>query len=123
MAEEDYLMKLIKSGVNMAVALFSGKDAVKSAIEVENNNLTLSEDDLLEYTIRKYINEGKINEAENSLFEAIESRKNKRILETALFFYNEIGKWDDNKLMSHNFSKDEVEQGLKDIKNLYEKAI
>lgn len=123
MAEQDYLMKLIKSGVNMAVALFSGKDAVKSAIEIENNNLTLSEDDLLEYTIRKYINEGRVNEAENLLFEAIESRKNKRILETALFFYDEINKWDEDKLNSFNFSKSEIEQGLNDLKNLYGKAV
>lgn len=123
MDEKDYLMKLIKSGVHMAVALFAGKDAVKSAIEIENNNLTLSQDDLLEYTIRKYINEGKINEAENLLFEAIESRKNKRVLETALLFYKEISNWDEDKLTSFNFSKDEIEQGLNDLKNLYGKAV
>nr|WP_269153876.1 DUF6483 family protein [Clostridium cochlearium] len=41
--------------------------------------MTISEDELLEFRIRKYINEGKINEAENILFEVMEFRKTKKI--------------------------------------------
>ncbi|WP_027624035.1 DUF6483 family protein [Clostridium lundense] len=121
MFEEDYIIRLIKGGAKMAVALFAGKDAVKSDIDIENYNMTLSEDELLEFMIKKYISEGKINEAENILFEVIEFRKTKKNLETAVFFYKELSKWDEAKLIKCNFSKLEIERGLKDVRKLYEK--
>lgn len=121
MFEQDYIIRLIKAGVKMALALFAGKDAVKSDIDIENYDMKLTEDELLEIMMRKYISEGKINEAENILFEALGFRKTKRNLETALFFYEELSKWDEAKLLKYNFSKPEVEQGLRDVKKLYEK--
>jgi hypothetical protein len=121
MFEEDYIIRMVKGATKLAVALFAGKDAVKSDIDIDNDDMTLSEDELLEYVIRKYINEGKINEAENILFEAIESRRTKKNLETALFFYEKLNKWDEDKLHKCNFSKLEIEQGLKDVRKLYEK--
>lgn len=121
MFEDEYIIRLIKSGVKTAVALFAGKDAVKSDIDIQNYNMTLSEDELLEYMIKKYISEGKINEAENILFEIIEIRKTKKNLETALFFYKELSKWDEAKLIKYNFSKLEIEQGLKDVRKSYKK--
>ncbi|KAJ52387.1 hypothetical protein BD780_001179 [Clostridium tetanomorphum] len=121
MFEDEYIIRLIKSGVKTAVALFAGKDAVKSDIDIQNYNMTLSEDELLEFMIKKYISEGKINEAENILFEVIEFRKTKKNLETALFFYEELNKWDEDKLLKCNFSKSEIEKGLKDVRKLYEK--
>lgn len=120
MFEEEYIIRLIKAGVKTAIALFAGKDAVKSDVDIENYNMILSEDELLEFMVKKYINEGRIDEAENILFEAIEYRRTKRNLETALFFYEELSKWDEAKLLRCNFSKLEVEQGLKDVKKLYE---
>lgn len=121
MVEDEYIIRLIKSGVKTAVALFAGKDAVKSDIDIQNYNMTLSEDELLEYIIKKYISEGKINEAENILFQVIETRKTRKNLETALLFYKELSKWDEDKLLKCNFSKLEIEQGLKDIRELYER--
>lgn len=121
MVEDEYIIRLIKSGVKTAVALFAGKDAVKSDIDIQNYNITLSEDELLEYIIKKYISEDKINEAENILFQVIETRKTRKNLETALLFYKELSKWDEAKLLKCNFSKLEIEQGLKDIRELYER--
>ncbi|EJO5347252.1 hypothetical protein NRP93_001329 [Clostridium botulinum] len=120
MFEDEYIIRLIKTGVKAAVALFAGKDAVKSDIDIDKYNMTISGDELLEFMIKKYISEGKINEAENILFEVIEFKKTKKNLETALFFYKELNKWDEAKLMKYNFSKLEIEQGLKDVKKLYE---
>ncbi len=121
MHENEYIIRLIKAGVKTAVALFAGKDAVKSDIDIENYNMSLSGDDLLEFMMKKYISEGKINEAENILFEVIEFRKTKKNLETALFFYKELSKWDEDKLIKCNFSNLEIQQGLKDVRKLYEK--
>ncbi|WMJ79885.1 DUF6483 family protein [Clostridium sp. MB40-C1] len=121
MFEHEYIIRVIKAGIQTAMAIFAGKDAVKSDIDIENYNITLSEDKLLEFMIKKYISEGKINEAENILFETIEFRKTKKNLETALFFYEELNKWDEDKLLKCNFSRSEVEQGLKDVRRLYKK--
>jgi hypothetical protein len=119
MYEDEYIIRLIKSGVKTAVALFAGKDAVKNDIDIQNYNVTLSEDELLEYIIKKYISEGKINEAENILFQVIETRKTEKNLETAELFYKELSKWDEARLLKCNFSKLEIEQGLKDVRELY----
>lgn len=119
MYEDEYIIRLIKSGVKTAVALFAGKDAVKNDIDIQNYNVTLSEDELLEYIIKKYISEGKINEAENILFEVIETRKTEKNLETAVLFYEKLSKWDEARLLKCNFSKLEIEQGLKDVRELY----
>ena len=121
MFEKDYILRIIKAGVKTAVALFAGKDAVESDDDTANYNITISEDELLEFMIKKYLNEGKVNEAENILFEVIETRKTKKNLETALFFYKKLSEWDDMKLLEYNFSKHEIQQGLKDIRKLYEK--
>ncbi|APH16676.1 hypothetical protein NPD5_1122 [Clostridium sporogenes] len=121
MFEDEYIIRLIKTGVKAAVALFAGKDAIKSDIDIENYNMTISGDELLEFMIKKYISEGKINEAENILFEVIESQKTKKNLETALSFYKELSKWHEARLLKCNFSKLEIEQGLKDVRKLYEK--
>ena len=121
MSEDDYILRLIKSGVKAVVALFAGKDAIKSDIESENYNMTISSDELLEYMIKKHLREGKINEAEDVLFEAIENQRTKKNLEVALFFYSELNKWDDAKLKKYNFSKIEIQQGIEDIKKIYEK--
>ncbi|APF27341.1 hypothetical protein NPD7_2150 [Clostridium sporogenes] len=121
MFEDEYIIRLIKTGVKAAIALFAGKDAIKSDIDIENYNMTISGDELLEFMIKKYISEGKINEAENILFEVIESQKTKKNLETALSFYKELSKWHEARLLNCNFSKLEIEQGLKDVRKLYEK--
>lgn len=119
MFENEYITRLIKGGVKAAIALFAGKDAVKSDFDIDNQDMIFSADDLLEIMIRKYLKQGEINKAENILFEAINSRKTKKNLETAIFFYEELGKWNKNKLLECNFSEAEIEQGLKDIKELY----
>ncbi|MCS4475799.1 DUF6483 family protein [Clostridium botulinum] len=51
----------------------------------------------------------------------MEFRKTKKNLEIALFFYKELSKWDEAKLQKCSFSKLEIEQGLKDVRNLYER--
>ncbi|MCC5418482.1 DUF6483 family protein [Clostridium botulinum] len=113
--------KTYKKWSKSSCCSFAGKDAIKSDIDTENYNMTISEGDLLEVMIKRYISEGKINEAENILFEVIEFRKTKKNLETALFFYKELSKWHEARLLKCNFSKLEIEQGLKDVRNLYEK--
>ena len=45
---------------------------------------------LLEVTINKYLSENKINEAEDAIFEALETDRSEKNLIIALNFYNRI---------------------------------
>lgn len=119
MFEKDYIQRVIKSIGQMAIAIGIGKRAVDSIIDEEKETVTISEDELLEIMIGKCLSDGKINEAENMIFEAIRSRKSAKDLEIALSFYEEINKWDKDKLTKNNFSKQEIVEGLEDVKKLY----
>lgn len=117
MFENDYFERMIKTVINGLVSIFKNKNSIENSIE--NDSVILKEDQLLEIMIKKYISEGQINKAEDMLFEAIEDRKSPRNLEIAVFFYETISKWDDEKLMKCNFSKEEIVNGLNEVKSLY----
>ena len=119
MFEKEYILRVVKACVQTAVAIFAGKHNVKSDVYVDDDNLVFSEDELLEFVIRKYLSDGKINEAENLIFEATTTRKTSKNLETALLFYKEIDSWEENKLLKCNFSKLEIQQGMSDLRKLY----
>ncbi|MBD7913164.1 MULTISPECIES: DUF6483 family protein [Clostridium] len=118
MFESDYMKRLIESIGKMLVAITSGKDAIESNIKFEEDNVSISEDGLLEIMVNKYVHEGKLDEAEKIIFEAVKSRKSRRSFEIALSFYKEISEWDESKLTKYNFSKKRIIQGLENIKKL-----
>jgi len=120
MNENDYIKRLITSIGQMVVAIVAGRDAVKSNIKMDNQNVIISEDGLLEIMINKYIHEGKLNEAESMIIKKIKSRKSKRNYQIALSFYEEINKWDESKLEKYYFSKQKIIEGLENIKKSYE---
>lgn len=119
MFERDYIQRVIKSIGQMAIAIGIGKRAVDSIIDEEKETVAITEDELLEIMIGKCLSDGKINEAENMIFEAMKSQKSAKDLEIALSFYEEINKWDEDKLAKYNFSKQEIVEGLEDVKKLY----
>lgn len=119
MYEEDYIKRLIKSIGQMAVAIVAGRDAVQSNIKLDKFNISISEDGLLEMMVRKYVSGGKINEAQDMIIDAIKSHRSKQNYKIALAFYEEINKWDENRLSKCNFSKQKIIEGLENIKKLY----
>ena len=64
------------------------------------------------------IDEGRINEAENSLYDSIETL-DKSGLEIALLFYSYLNDKSDEFLEEHDFNREEVKQGLEDITSRY----
>lgn len=120
MNESDYIMKLIKSSTQLLVTIFSGKNAMDSLVNEQNGNVTISENDLLSIMLNNYINAGKINEAENMIFEHIEICKSPFNLQIALSFYKKLNLWSDDKLAKCNFSRNEIVEGLRDVKKIYE---
>jgi len=62
----------------------------------------------------KLVDDGNIDEAENTVYDIIEDCSESS-LKTALLFYAHLNEKSDSFLEAHNFSRDEVKQGLKDI--------
>lgn len=118
MFEQDYIKRLCESIGNMIVGFVAGKNAVTSKIEDENHDVKLSEDDLLEIMVKKFLYEGKINEAEDLIFDSMHDRHSKKVYEIALDFYKQINEYSDEKLINCNFSREEIKDGLEELKAL-----
>lgn len=118
MYEQDYIMRLIKEAIKFIAKVFLNvKDNVKDKDELyydllfENEN---SQTDYLHNELLKLIQLGKINEAENLLYEKLDT-SNKRHIGLALDFYNRLNDLNDDFLEKNNFSREEIAGGIKDI--------
>lgn len=91
---------------------------------VSNSKKVLSGDDLLDVKIldylpgvlKKYLREGKYSEGEDFIFEQLKNNKSEELYELAVDYYKELLKKSDYDLEDHNFPRNEVIQGLEDIK-------
>jgi hypothetical protein len=117
MYENDYIMRMIKSGLQAIASIFIKNNSIEDSIE--NNNVFIAEDQLLEIMLKKYLSDGEINKAEDMIFEAVEAHKSPRNLELSLFFYKEISSWSEDKLRSCNFSREEILEGIEAIEKLF----
>ena len=114
MYEQDYIMRLIKEMVRAILKLLFNIDTESPSSELlEDAEEKQTLDSLLDM-----IDEGRVNEAENSLYESIENM-DKSGLEMALLFYSYLNDKSDEFLEEHDFNRDEVKQGLEDITARY----
>lgn len=114
MFEQDYVMRLIKEMVRTILKLYFNIDTENPAIELLENEETKNElNELL-----KMIDDGNINLAENQLCE-MTSDGSKENLKLALLFYSYLNDKDDEFLLAHDFSRDEIKQGIKDLASRY----
>ncbi len=120
MNEKDYILKLVKASTQLLVTIVSGKNVMDSLVTEEKNDIKISEDDLFLIIISKYINDGKINEAENLIFEHINGCRSAINFEIALSFYRKLSQWSDEQLSKVNFSREEIIDGITEVKSMYE---
>jgi hypothetical protein len=64
------------------------------------------------------VDDGKVNEAENEIYEMTENL-DQNYLEVALLFYSYLNDKSDEFLEDNNFSRDEVKEGLETIVSRY----
>ena len=108
--EKDWFMMQIKMMVQLVTKLFLGKDTDPYKIADEEH---LSEADMLYRDLKALTAEGKINEAENLLFESIVPNQ-EDFLTVALDFYASLNLLSDEELEAHDFSREEIKSGLED---------
>ena len=74
------------------------------------------------HALVELIDDGKINEAENQLYELMEDEEaNERSasLKTALLFYSYLNQKSDDFLKEHDYSRQEIREGLNQIISRY----
>lgn len=79
--------------------------------------------ELLFHTVKGKLLEGKVNEAENLLFETIEADPREEYLPAALDFYEELAGMDTDALAACNFTPEEVAEGLRAVHRIYGMAL
>lgn len=111
MFEQDYMMRMIKNWGSFLAKVILNKDSVIYELPDKENH---TQTDYLHKQLLNLINQGKINEAENLLYEELDC-KNKRYAELALDFYERLNNLDDEFLEKYNFPKEKIGLGLKAI--------
>ncbi|MBE6083196.1 MULTISPECIES: DUF6483 family protein [Tissierellales] len=111
MIKEDYLIRMIKDLIKTIAKFFFGSDSVTYQLPDERE---YTETDYLYQQLVDMINQGDINEAEDLLYEKLDPQ-NKKYLELGLDFYSKLNNLTDEYLASHNYSRDEIELGLKTL--------
>lgn len=114
MFEQDYIMRLIKEMVRAILKLLFSIDTESPSSELLKD---AEEKQTLE-SLLDLVDAGRIDEAENRIFEITENL-DKSNFEIALLFYSYLNDKSDDFLEENNFSRDEVKQGLKDIASRY----
>lgn len=112
--EQDYLVRAIK-GMAKVIAKVVLK---KTEVEYELPESNYSGADYLYKKLMDLLAQGQYNEAENILFDEIGDKDHKK-LEVALAFYSKLAEFSNDDLKKGNYSKEEVQDGLRDVAKLY----
>ncbi len=111
--EKDYIMRLIHGIAQMlAKLLFNRVEEQGGRLDILQDRDSEAESDYL----RRMVDAGKINAAENRLFELIESAawEERRLAALILEFYDYVNGKDDDFLAKAGFSRDEIVSGMED---------
>ncbi|MCL2322607.1 MAG: DUF6483 family protein [Oscillospiraceae bacterium] len=88
-------------------------------LKVLDDTGALKEEGFLLYRLKRLVREGRINEGENILFNEIEDAPTIPNLRVALNFYDSLKKLDDKTLEGYDFSREEIEEGINQLKVIY----
>ncbi len=114
MFEQDYIMRIVHEMIKTIMRLLF--NIKKENIEdIQVNDAVAAE----KYKqLIKLAEKGKINEAENQLYENMDI-SNKNELITALMFYSYLNNLDNKSLKKANYTYEEIGEGVKYVTNLF----
>ncbi|MCB6202458.1 DUF6483 family protein [Extibacter muris] len=105
--EQDYIMRLVKDLVRFLMQLLTGKPQFRYEADIEQPSACGDD-----YTrIIAMADAGRINEAENLLYENLD-RDNEDYLLMGLSFYSHVNDFDDDFLRESDYSRDEIRDGI-----------
>lgn len=113
--EKDYFMRMIQNIVRFLMQLVTGKPQFNYEIK-DAENPTACDDTYAR--IIAMADSGRVNEAENLLYENLE-RDNQDYLLMGISFYNHINDYTDDFLTEHNYTREEIEIGIQNLAGEY----
>ncbi len=113
--EEDYIMRIIKEAVEVLARIIFHKKT--PFYEMEKTNPYCTGDNLYE-RLFAMADHGKINEAENLLYQGLRP-EDQNYLEIGLAFYHHINAYTDTFLRDHNYTRDEIKEGIRTLLKQY----
>lgn len=109
--EQDYVMRLIKQMMQaLAKIIFKKTDDE----EINEAILITGPEGRKEIDLFHMADNGQINEAENLLYEHLDTSDMSQ-LRNAFAFYEHINEYQNDFLEEHNYSREEVLEGIKNI--------
>ncbi len=118
MFQQDYILRQIEM-MGKVIAKILGRDTTSEIFDdIIRDDGVVCEDQYIRYTVMNLLADGRINEAEDILFDAVENHPHKEYFSVALEFYGELANMSEQKLKEHNFTYQEVLDGLTAIKKL-----
>lgn len=112
MLKNDYIMRKIEEWISMILEFVFKIDKNSSPEKL----LKLEESKEVLKDLKSKINIGNINEAEDSLFEMLKHKTQDSLL-IGLLFYSYLNEKDSKFLNEHDFERDEIKTGIKDLLN------
>lgn len=114
MLEQDYIMRLIQEMVRTIFKLLFHVDMGSEMTEL----LDRKEDEEILRELLAMVDAGKIDEAENRVYDLTE-QKEMQNLKVALLFYSYLNEKDSEFLKENDFSREEVKAGLQNLAEQY----
>ncbi|MBQ9937617.1 MAG: hypothetical protein IJO86_04735 [Oscillospiraceae bacterium] len=112
--KNDYIMDMIEDFGEFLVNL-KNKSSHKEEISSVSHDASLGEAGLVGLMLKRMCLEGKVNEAENLLFDTIYEHPEEEYFFVANDFYKELLNMSDDWLLKNNFSREEIGDGMKEI--------
>ena len=107
--ENDVIMRQVRDMARMLAKILFGKDT--PTYELEQNEIQTSSDDLYSRLIAM-VKQGKINQAENVLYDELD-RDEDSTIEVALGFYDYLNELPAEFLAMNEYSREEIKEGIK----------
>lgn len=117
--KQDWFERQVEAlGKAIAGAIF-GKEKLDELFEKYEEVATQEtlNEDILERMLKNHIENGKLCDAENLLFNSLNEEATPQKIIVGLNFYNKLNEFDEKYLNEHNFSKEEIKEGIEELKN------
>ena len=112
----DWIMRQIAVMVtSVARILLNKQTPVYEVIDGMNRDSM----DELHLDLVMLLREGRINEAENLLFDSV-NINDQNCLQVALDFYSRLNEWREEDLIRCGFSREEIQEGLDEILDMFD---
>lgn len=112
--KQDYILRMIEELINILVKTLKDENKDK---EEEINSFDVNSDELYLY-LKELVDNKKINDAENYLFDKL-NENNKKDFVSGMAFYKYLNEKDDEFLENCDYSREEVLEGMADLSKKY----